>query len=152
MELLSWVLLITLGLFHLQKDNTKVKILQDPTLIQATLKADNVGFTITLPTVKTLDDGSFSYLEYKFPANNEGKAKIGQLFRASVLHLTAHTLAPFTKEKIAPKETESIDEAFAKMLVNDTYINAYIQEKYPAKVFRPCLCKCDSIPKNKAVR
>ena len=114
----------------LQKDNTKVKILQDPVLIQPQLLVDNFGFTIKLPTVKTVEDGSFSYLEHKFPASNLGKARIGRLFRASVLHLTAHTLAPYAKEKIAPKETEAIVEAFAKTLINDTYIYALIQEKY----------------------
>ena len=98
----------------LQKDNTKVKIRLDPTLIQPTLQADSIGFTIKLPTVQTLADGSFSYLGHKFSANNEGKSKIGRLFRASVLHLTTHTLAPFSKDRIAPKESDSIVEAFAK--------------------------------------
>ena len=119
----------------LQKDNTKVKILQVPTLAQPELLADNFGFTIKLPTVKTSGDGSFSYLENKFPPNNMSKTKIGRLFRASVLHLTAHTLAPYSKEKIVPKKKEAICEAFAKALINDTYINVYIQEKCPEKFF-----------------
>ena len=63
------------------------------------------------------------------------KTKIGRLFRASVLHLTAHTLAPYSKERIAPKKKEAISEAFARALINDSYINAYIQEKYPEKFF-----------------
>ena len=119
----------------LQKDNTKVKILQDPTLIQPTLQSDNFGFTIKLPTVHMLEDGNVSFLGHKFAANNEGKSKIGRLFRASVLHLTTHTLAPFQKEKIAPKESDSIVEAFAKSLINDTYVNAYIQAWYPDRFF-----------------
>ena len=119
----------------LQKDNTKVKILQDPTLIQPTLQSDNFGFTIKLPTVHMLEDGNVSFLGHKFAANNEGKSKIGRLFRASVLHLTTHTLAPFQKEKIVPKESDAIVEAFAKSLINDTYVNAYIQAWYPDRFF-----------------
>ena len=61
--------------------------------------------------------------------------KIGRLFRASVLHLTTHTLAPFPKEKIVPKESDAIVEAFAKSLINDIYINAYIQAWYPERFF-----------------
>jgi hypothetical protein len=60
-----------------------------------------------------------------------GKTKIGRLFRASVIHLTTHTLAPFSREKISPKESDSIVEAFAKTLINDTYINSYIQAWTP---------------------
>ena len=119
----------------LQKDNTKVKILQDPALVQPTLQSDNFGFTITLPTVRMLEDGNVSFLGHKFAANNEGKSKIGRLFRASVLHLTTHTLAPFSKEKIVPKESDAVVEAFAKSLVNDTYNNAYIQAWYPDRFF-----------------
>src|SRR5208283_2674637 len=119
----------------LQKDNTKVKILQDPALVQPTLQSDNFGFTIKFPTVHMLKDGNVSYLGHKFSAGNEGKSKIGRLFRASVLHLTTHTLAPFPKEKIVPKESDAIVEAFAKMLINDMYINAYIQAWYPDRFF-----------------
>ena len=119
----------------LQKDNTKVKILQDPALVQPMLQSDNFGFTIKFPTVHMLEDGNVSFLGHKFSSNNEGKSKIGRLFRASVLHLTTHTLAPFQKEKIVPKESDSIVEAFAKSLINDTYLNAYIQAWYPDRFF-----------------
>ncbi|HTY75869.1 MAG TPA: VWA domain-containing protein [Candidatus Nanoarchaeia archaeon] len=119
----------------LQKDNTKVKILQDPTLNQPELDADSVGFTVKLPTVQTLGDGSFSYLGHIFPPNNIGKTRIGRLFRASVLHLTTHTLAPFTKDRIAPKKSDAIVETFAKALINDVYVNAYIQAWYPDRFF-----------------
>jgi hypothetical protein len=117
----------------LQKDDTKVKILQDSTLVQPVLQSDNFGFTIKLPTASMLESGNISFLGYKFEGSNEGKSKIGRLFRASVLHLTTHTLAPFQKEKIVPKDSDAIIDAFAKSLINDTYINAYIQAWYPDK-------------------
>ncbi len=118
----------------LQKDNTKVKILQDPAIIQPLLAQDNFGFTIKFPMVHILDGDKISFLGHKFPSNNPSKSKIGRLFRASIMHLTTHTLAPFSKEKIVPQKSESIVEAYAKSVINDTYINAYIQNYYPDKI------------------
>jgi hypothetical protein len=118
----------------LQKDSTKVKIRQDETLIQPSLELDNFGFTIKLPTVHFLEDGQISFLGHNFPSSAQGKNKIGRLFRASVLHLTAHTLAPFSKEKIAQNKSDSIPMAFAKSLINDAYVNAYMQEECPEKL------------------
>ena len=118
----------------LQKDNTKVKILQDEALAQPTLELDNFGFTIKLPTARFLEDGQISFLGHKFASNASGKSKVGRLFRASVLHLTTHTMAPFSKEKIAPHKSDSITKAYAKSLINDTYVNAYLQARYPEKL------------------
>ena len=122
------------GVVSLQKDNTKLKILQDPAIIQPLLQQDNFGFTIKFPMLHILNDSEISFLGYIFPSNSLGKSKIGRLFRASIMHLTAHTLAPLSKEKIVPQKTESIVEAYAKSLINDTYINAYIQNYYPEKI------------------
>jgi len=115
----------------LQKDNTKVKILQDETVAQPLLLSDSVGFTIKLPTVHMVEDGAISFLGHKFTGNNIGKSRMGRLFRASVMHLTVHTMSPFTKDRIVPNEKDSIVEAYAKSLINDTYSNAYIQAWYP---------------------
>ena len=115
----------------LQKDDTKVKILPDKNLAQPVLQADDFGFTIKLPTVQTLKDGSYTFLGYKFEATNESKIKIGRLFRAMVLHITTHTLIPMPREKIAPKAGDSIVEAFAKRVANDAFVNAYFQAAHP---------------------
>ena len=114
-----------------QKDNQKVKILQDSRLEQPTIQPDSVGFTIKLPIVQTTQDGHFVYLGQKFPANVEGKSRIGRLFRASVLHLTTHTLISLPKEKAAPEASDSIADAFAKSLIRDVFVNAYLQAWYP---------------------
>ncbi len=114
-----------------QKDNQKVKILQDADLEQPTLELDNFGFTINLPTVHKTPDGQFLFLGQKFPASAQGKGRIGRLFRACVLHLTTHTLAPLPREKVAPSSSDSITGAFAKALIRDTYANAYLQAWYP---------------------
>jgi hypothetical protein len=120
----------------LQKDNTKVKILQDVSLDQPVLLADSVGFTIKLPTVQMIDEGKkIRYLGLTFAGNSAGKSKLGRVFRASVMHLTTHTLAPFSKNRIVPNPKNSIVEAYARSLVNDMYINAYIQAWYPDRFF-----------------
>jgi hypothetical protein len=118
----------------LQKDNEKVKILQEPTIEQPTLEEDDFGFTIKLPVVHTTQDGQFSFLGQKFPDDPQGKSRIGKLFRASVLHLTTHTLIPLPKEKIAFNRSDSITGAFAKALIKDTYVNAYLQVLYPDRL------------------
>ena len=119
----------------LQKDNTKVKILQDQALSQPILFSDNFGFTIKLPMVGMLEDGSVAYLGHKFPGTNEGKSKLGRLFRASVMHSTVHTLAPFSKDRIVPNENDPIAVSYAKSLINDVYVYAYIYAWYPDRFF-----------------
>ena len=135
----------------LQKDDTKVKILQDETLTQPILESDSVGFTIKLPTVKMLEDGKkIRYLGLTFTGDSSGKSKLGRVFRASVMHLTVHTLAPFSKDRVVPNETDSIVEAFAKSIVNDTYINAYLQAWYPDRFFDIAYANASAYQKIKA--
>ena len=117
-----------------QKDNQKVKILQDANLEQPTIETDSFGFTIKLPTVKTTADGDFFFIGQKFPATQKGKTKIGRLFRACVLHTTTHTFLPLPKEKIVPSNSDGITEAFVKSLVKDMYVNAYLQAWYPDRL------------------
>jgi hypothetical protein len=119
----------------LQKDNTKVKILQDEKIIQPLLQCDDFGYSIKLPVVRTQEAGSLSYLGLKFPGDHAGKAKVGRVFRASVVHLTTHTLAPFSKDRVVPNQKDSIIDAFAKRLVNDVYVNCYLLAWYPDRLF-----------------
>lgn len=117
-----------------QKDDTKVRMLQDQASVQPTLELDDVGFTIKLPTSKFLEDGRISFLGYKFASDSSGKSKVGRLFRASVIHLTTHTLAPFPNDKICPIKSDSLTEAFAKAMINDEYVHAYLLERNPEKL------------------
>jgi hypothetical protein len=117
-----------------QKDNQKVKILQDEKLDQPTLEADDFGLTIKLPPVNTTPQGQFNYLGQRFPANTQGKNRIGRLFRASILHLTTHTLMPLPKEQAAPVSSDPITCAFAKGLFKDEYVNTYLEAKHPDKL------------------
>jgi Mg-chelatase subunit ChlD len=117
-----------------QKDNKKLKILQDPSLDQASLKLDDFGFTIKLPPVKFLENGKLSFIGHKFDQTVSGKNKIGRLFRACVLHTTAHTLIPLNREKIAPCSSDPIIDAFAKSVVRDAYVNSYLKKLYPDRL------------------
>lgn len=114
-----------------QKDNTKVRILQDTTINQPTLAPDDYGFTIKLPTVRFLEDGQVSFLGQVFPHNSQGKKQIGRLFRAAVLHLTTHTLTQLPNEIMFPNDKDNPLLAFSKALVRDVYANAYLQAWYP---------------------
>jgi Mg-chelatase subunit ChlD len=121
-------------LVSLQKDNRELKILLDPSLGQPTLERDPLGFTSRLPKVHFLEDGSILFLGQKFAQNAVGRSKVGRLFRASVLHLTAHTLVPLPEEVIVPHSTDSITEAFAKSLARDICFNAFLQTWHPDKL------------------
>jgi hypothetical protein len=118
----------------IQKDNTTLKILQNPLISQPILQNDNFGFTIDLPEVKVMKNGDLSFLDYKFPSNNQGKHKIGRLFRASIMHLTGHTMGPLKKVKFAPKGSNSFTENFFSSLISDCYINSYIKSYFPEKL------------------
>ena len=115
----------------LQKDDTKVKIIEDANIAQPILRVDDVGFCIKVPTPKSSEDGLIEYLGNKFTDDTTGKLRVGRLFRASILHLSTHTLVPFSKEKVCPKESDSNVEAFVKSLITDAYVNTYLKEKSP---------------------
>lgn len=120
-------------MISLQKDKKKVKILQDSSLGQPVLLPDNFGFTIKLPKVQFLEGKQIAYLGEKLTLNKMGKAKVGRLFRAAVLHLTTHTLVPLPKEKVAPSDSDSFTEAFAKSIIRDIYVNAHLQAGHPER-------------------
>ena len=116
-----------------QKDNMNVKIALDPLLNQPTLEPDDFGFTLNFPTPRVLDNEHVSFLGYTFPSTN-GKAKVGRLFRAAVLHLTAQTLLPLPKHKIAPQLSSESIKVFAQSLVSNVLVNAYIQKLQPDRL------------------
>jgi hypothetical protein len=114
-----------------QKDNTKVKMLQDSNIEQPTIQPDEFGITIKLPSVKFLPNKQISYLGQVFPFDHQGKIRIGRLFRASVLHLTTHTLTMLPNEIMYPNNSDTPLLAYCKALSRDTYANAYLQAWYP---------------------
>ncbi len=113
-----------MGSFNPKRQFKGENPLQDPILQQPTLEQDKYGFTVKLPKVRFSEKGKFSFLGTTFTPDSTGKARIGRLFRAAVLHITTHTLTPLPKENIAPNKSDSFTEAFAKERSPETYILA----------------------------
>jgi hypothetical protein len=118
----------------LQKDNLKLKITLDPLLNQPALKSDDFGFTLNLPTPRILDEEHVSFLGYVFPLDATGKAKVGNLFRAAVLHTTTQTLLPLHSEKIAPQLSSDYIKVFAQTLASNVLVNSYLENMYPDRL------------------
>jgi len=118
----------------LQKDKMITRIRLDPKLQYPTLTRDDAGFNITLPVPSVSEEGEIFFLGYEFPADS-GRAKAGRLFRACVLHLTAHTL-PISDDEttVSPTSNRALVETFSESLVNDVYVNTYISTKHPDKI------------------
>jgi len=112
-----------------------VKLRTDANIELPRFSLDDAGFTINLPVPCVVDESKMSYLGYEFLRDLAGKAKVGRLFRASVLHLTTHTLAPISSGKIALLvSTRSLLESFTESIVGDLYVNAYISALYPDRL------------------
>jgi len=115
-----------------QKDNEKTRIRIDPELEQPTLNANKKGFNITLPAPSVSDQETISFLGFDFPSDTNGKYEVGRLFRACVLHLTAHTSIPNEDEKAFLSSTKQAPlGTFSETLVADVYVNAYILAHHP---------------------
>jgi hypothetical protein len=118
-----------------QKDNVKMKIRMNQDIQQPTLTYIHEGFDIELPVPMLSNEGNILYQGYQFPANDQGKSKVGRLFRASVIHLTTHTLMPVSeKERTKLLSKRTMVETFSNSLVNDTYVNAYTSARYPDRL------------------
>ena len=120
----------------IQKDDLKVRVRTNSNLDQPRFALDEAGFTIEFPIPRIVDQDKMSYLGYEFPRDQTGKTKVGRLFRASVLHLTTHTLLPISSGKIALllTSTRYMPDSFAEATVGDLYVNSYISALYPDRL------------------
>ncbi len=123
----------------LQKDNLLTKIHVDASLKLPSITSDKAGFTVNMPEPLVSLEGRISFLGFNFPADASGKVMTGRLFRASIVHLTTHTLMPGYLERIMRTKKRSIPEVFAQSIVDDVYVNAYVlskaQDKLPDLAF-----------------
>jgi len=118
-----------------EKDALKARIRVNPTFQRPTLTRSEAGFDVNLPAPTVLEQGGILFLGWEFPSDSSGKARVGRLFRASVFHLTAHTVMPFTDQKTFSSGQESLKvEVFSASLANDVYVNAYISAQHPDKL------------------
>ncbi len=118
-----------------QKDHLKTRIRVNPTFQRPSLTQNETMFDINLPVPIASEEGTISFLGWEFPGDSMGKAKVGRLFRASVFHLSAHTLIPVNDEKTFPSAQKRMHvEVFSESLVKDVCVNAYISTRHPDKL------------------
>jgi hypothetical protein len=110
----------------LQKDQTKARICINIKCNEPTLKTDLNGYQITLPIPSFTERETISYLGSEFSKDAKGKAQALRLFRASVFHLSAHTLIPLYEKNLQFNDQKSILSRFVDVLVKDAYVNAII--------------------------
>jgi hypothetical protein len=114
-----------------QKDYMKTRIRLDPTLHRPTLAWNGTRFNINLPMPNVTEEGNTLFLGYQFLASFAEKVKVGRLFRACISHLTAHTFVSINNDNRNTTAKGSNVEAFAKSLVDDIYVSAYIGKHAP---------------------
>ena len=117
-----------------QKDNLITRIRVNPRFPRPTLARNDEGFDVNLPVPIAAEEGSIHFLGSEFSPDSVGKAKVGRLFRASVFHLTAHTVIPGSIMNSMSSSRPTNVEAFSESLVNDVYVNAYISAWHPEKL------------------
>ena len=117
-----------------ERDPLKLKLIMDDDLEHPDLGEDEQGFTVRLPTPR-IGNGMLSFLGYTFPDDVDGRKKIVQLFRASVYHLSGHTLS--WKDDAYDEWREGKNDVlsdFVVTLVEDIWVNQCVARWYPDKL------------------
>ena len=113
----------------LQKDPLRVKILLDHNLKYPTLTQEGQIPAVRFPEPRVTDE-AIEFLGYVFPQDEKWKSRVGRLFRATVTHITTHTLM-----ELPPiLKTRSHPARFTENLLGDLYVDTYIAEKHPERL------------------
>ena len=117
-----------------EKDQLKVKYVLSEDEDYPRLSEDQYGFTITLPSPK-LDEETIHFLGYRFPDIPTSRRQVSQLFRASVYHLSGHTLTWNNSDYVGWIEGKNVIlSTFVFSLLEDLRVNAYVAAWYPDKI------------------
>ena len=117
-----------------EKDPLKVKYVLSEDEDYPRLNEDQYGFTITLPSPKT-DEETIHFLGYRFPDIPTSRRQVSQLFRASVYHLSGHTLTWNNTDYDGWIEGKNVIlSTFVFSLLEDLRVNAYVAAWYPDKI------------------
>jgi len=117
-----------------EKDPLKVKYVLSEDEDYPRLNEDQYGFTITLPSPK-LDEETIHFLGYRFPDIPTSRRQVSQLFRASVYHLSGHTLTWNNSDYVGWIEGKNVIlSTFVFSLLEDLRVNAYVAAWYPDKI------------------
>jgi len=118
----------------LEKDPLKLKFIMSSDLEYPDFDEDEQGFIVRLPLPR-IGDGTLAFLGYTFPDDVDGRKKIVQLFRASVYHLSGHTLS--WKDIAYGEWREGKNDVlsnFVVSLVEDIWVNQCVATWYPDKL------------------
>lgn len=117
-----------------QKDPLKLKFIMSNDLEYPDLDEDEQGFIVRLP-VPRIGDGTLTFLGYTFPDDVDGRKKIVQLFRASVYHLSGHTLS--WRDNVYDEWRGGKNDVlsdFVVSLVEDLWVSRCVAKWYPGKL------------------
>lgn len=117
-----------------EKDPLKLKFIMSSDLEYPHFDEDELGFIVRLPLPR-IGDGTLAFLGYTFPDDVDGRKKIVQLFRASVYHLSGHTLS--WKDIAYGEWREGKNDVlsnFVVSLVEDIWVNQCVATWYPDKL------------------
>jgi hypothetical protein len=117
-----------------EKDPLKLKFIMSSDLEYPDFDEDEQGFIVRLPLPR-IGDGTLAFLGYTFPDDVEGRKKIVRLFRASVYHLSGHTLS--WKNVVYDEWREGKNDVlsnFVVSLVEDIWVNQCVATWYPDKL------------------
>jgi hypothetical protein len=117
-----------------EKDPLKLKFIMATDLEYPSFGEDAYGFIVTLPTPR-IEDGTLNFLGYSFPDDVNGRKKSVQLFRASVHHLSGHTLScrDETYDEWMMGKNDVLSN-FVVSLVEDIWVSQCVATWYPDKL------------------
>ncbi|UCD45033.1 MAG: VWA domain-containing protein [Candidatus Bathyarchaeota archaeon] len=115
--------------YSLKKDSLQIKILIDPSLTYPTLTWVDESPKFRVPEPQFWEE-AIGFLGYQFPDDDEGKIKICRLFRAMVVHITAHTVYPLPRFL----DSTSLSAQFVESIIKDLYVNEKIEASHPERI------------------
>jgi hypothetical protein len=117
-----------------EKEQFKIKFLLLDEATYPEWQGDESGSVVCLPNPK-LGEDSISFLGFKFPDDDKGRALIARLFRASVYHLSAHSAASrFGDFHEWGMGKNRVISRFVQSLIEDLRVNAFISAWYPDRL------------------
>ena len=89
--------------FLLEKDPLKLKVILDEKQVYPSLNNHESVPEVRLP-LPFIDKDAINYLGFRFPSSDEGKVRVGRLFRATVAHSSGRAIQKMPRiiEKKSP--------------------------------------------------
>ncbi|MGD8545787.1 MAG: hypothetical protein PVH12_06380, partial [Candidatus Bathyarchaeota archaeon] len=122
-----------------EKDELKIELLTSPDLKFPQFSFDKSNYVNIFPEPKIYqvqdEEETILLMGYSFPADPLGKRQTAALFKATVSHLSAHTvISDFQVYEEWQKDKDPRLAKFATFIVEDVIANTLITEKHPERV------------------